>query len=72
MDPKERVTSPDFEERILNILKKDIMSTSNLARQLGVRRDIVAGYLEALKNQGKVEFKRVGKAHVYLIREGKR
>lgn len=45
------------------------MSTSQLARELGMRRDIIAGYLEALKNQGKLDFFKVGRSHVYTTSE---
>ena len=55
----------DFEKRILNLLGKKLMSTSQVARELGMRRDVAAGYLEALKNQGKLQFFKVGRSHVY-------
>lgn len=55
----------DFERRILDLLSKKLMSTSQVARELGMRRDVTAGYLEALKNQGKLDFFKVGRSHVY-------
>lgn len=55
----------NFEKRILDLLGKKLMSTSEVARELGMRRDITAGYLEALKNQGKLNFFKVGRSHVY-------
>jgi len=55
----------DFEKRILNLLGKKLMSTSQVARELGMRRDVAAGYLQALKNQGKLQFFKVGRSHVY-------
>ena len=55
----------NFEKRILNLLGKKLMSTSQVARELGMRRDVAAGYLQALKNQGKLQFFKVGRSHVY-------
>jgi len=63
------VTNNNFEKRILSLLGRKIMSTSQVARELGMRRDITAGYLEALKNQGKLNFSKVGRSHVYTISE---
>ena len=60
----------DIEERILSMLTSNVMSTSQLARELGIKRYILAGYLEALKNQGKLEFHRVGKSNVYTVKRG--
>ena len=59
------ITNNNFEKRILNLLGKKIMSTSQVAREFGMRRDVTAGYLEALKNQGKLDFFKVGRSHVY-------
>jgi predicted transcriptional regulator len=59
----------DFERRILNLLSKRLMSTSQVAKELGMRRDVIAGYLEALKNQGKLNFFKVGRSHVYITSE---
>lgn len=66
---KDTMTNNGLEKRILYILGKKIMSTSQLAKELGMRRDITAGYLEALKNQGKLNFFKVGKSHVYTTSE---
>jgi predicted HTH transcriptional regulator len=64
------VTSGEnLEKQILSLLSRKIMSTSELARKLGMRRDIAAGYLEALKNQGKLSFFKVGRSHVYMPTE---
>jgi predicted transcriptional regulator len=60
------ITSNDFERRILELLKENLMSTSQVAKQLKVRRDVITGYLEALKNQGKLNFFKVGRSHVYM------
>lgn len=45
------------------------MSVSEVARKIGMRRDITAGYLEALKNQGKLDFSKVGRSYVYKTTE---
>lgn len=67
---KSAISSNDLEKRIINMLSKELMSTSELARKLGMRRDIIAGYLEALKNQGKLKFSKVGKSYVYTVTGG--
>jgi predicted transcriptional regulator len=64
------MSNGDLEKRILSLLGKNIMSTSQVARELGMRRDVAAGYLEALKNQGKLNFFKVGRSHVYTTSEG--
>ena len=64
------LTSGDIEERILSMLASSVMSTSQLARELGIKRYILTGYLEALKNQGKLEFHQVGKSNVYTVKKG--
>ena len=53
------------EKKILAMLGEDLLSTSEIAKRLNMRRDIVAGYLEALKDQGKLEKTVVGRSHVY-------
>lgn len=55
------ITTDDFEKKIMELLSSKLLSVSQIAKELGVRRDIVTGYLEALKNQGKLEFHKVGK-----------
>ena len=67
---RKELTSNDFEKKILGVLSKRLMSVSQVAKELGIRRDVAAGYLEALKNQGKLEFHRVGRSNVYIVREG--
>ena len=58
----------DLESRIIKELKKGLMSVSTLADRLGVRRDFLAGYLECLRHQGKLEKLEIGKAYVYRIK----
>ncbi len=53
------------EKRILNLLSKQIMSTSQVAKEINMRRELTAGYLEALMHQGKLEKTIVGKSNVY-------
>lgn len=62
-----QITENGFEEKILKLLESRLMSVSQISKELGVRRDVVTGYLEALKNQGKLEFHRVGKSNVYTV-----
>lgn len=59
----------NFEKRILDLLGRKLMSTSQVARELGMRRDVTSGYLQALKNQGKLDFFKVGRSHVYTTSE---
>lgn len=56
-----------LESRILNLLNKNLMSVTQVANALGIRKDIVAGYLETLREQGKLELFVVGKSNVYTI-----
>lgn len=64
--PKD-LTTNDFEKRILDLLDKKLLSVSQVSKELKIRRDVVAGYLEALKNQGKLEFHKVGRSNVYTV-----
>jgi len=65
-------TEKGIEEKILKILSERIVSTSQLAKELGIKRYILTGYLEALKNQGKLEFYKVGKSNVYVTKGWKK
>jgi predicted transcriptional regulator len=67
MDEGKPLTNKDIEDKILRILGSRLLSTSQLARELGLKRYILAGYLEAMKNQGKLEFHRVGKSNIYTV-----
>ena len=58
-----------IEDKLLDILSKEILSISELSRRLNVKRYILAGYLEALREQGKVDVFKVGKAKVYVAKE---
>jgi len=59
----------DLEKRILDLLSKKLMSISQISKELGMRRDVTAGYLQALKNQGKLNFFKVGRSHIYITSE---
>jgi len=61
------LTGNDFEKRILELLSKELLSVSQIAKTLGIRRDVAAGYLEALKNQGKLELHKVGRSNIYTV-----
>ncbi len=63
----EELTDNNFEKKILDLINKELLSVSQIAKKLGMRRDVVTGYCEALKNQGKLEFHKVGKSNVYTI-----
>lgn len=63
----EGLTDNNFEKKILDLINKELLSVSQIAKKLGMRRDVVTGYCEALKNQGKLEFHKVGKSNVYTI-----
>lgn len=54
-----------MEERILTIVSDELLSTSALARKVNMRRDLLAGYMEALKHQGKVRLIKIGRSNVY-------
>ena len=53
------------EEQLFNMLKENPMSVSELARRLNVRREYLSGYLEALRDSGKLERIMVGRSYVY-------
>ena len=61
-----------IEHRIIDILKDRPISVSELARKLKLRRDFLAGYLESMRDRGKLRMIQVGKANVYQIVEGER
>ncbi|MEM5853622.1 MAG: hypothetical protein QXG39_00685 [Candidatus Aenigmatarchaeota archaeon] len=70
MDEGKGLIDKSVEEKIIQILSKRILSTSRLAKELGIKRYVLVGYLEAMKNQGKLEFHKVGKANVYTVAKG--
>ncbi|MEM5773291.1 MAG: hypothetical protein QXL86_03690 [Candidatus Aenigmatarchaeota archaeon] len=72
MDEGRGLIDKSVEEKIIQILSKRILSTSRLAKELGIKRYVLVGYLEAMKNQGKLEFHKVGKANVYTVAKGEK
>jgi predicted transcriptional regulator len=70
MDENRPLTNRDLEDKIVRILSSRLVSTSQLAKELGLKRYILAGYLEAMKNQGKLDFHRVGKSNIYTVARG--
>ena len=64
---KGEITENSLEKKILDLLGKELLSVSQIAKKLGIRRDVATGYCEALKNQGKLEFHRVGRSNVYTV-----
>ena len=56
-----------LEEKILDLLNKNLMSVSQVARALGIRKDVAAAHLEALRQKGKLELFVVGKSNVYTV-----
>jgi predicted transcriptional regulator len=62
------VEHEDLTVKIIKSLENDPGQTvKDLAKKLGVNRTFLAGYLEALENQGYVKSKRIGPAKVYFI-----
>jgi len=61
------LTDNNFEKKILDLLSQELLSVSQIAKKLGIRRDVAAGYLEALKNQGKLELHKVGRSNIYMV-----
>ena len=55
----------ELERQILGMTSTKPMSVSQLAKELGLRREFLAGYLEALRSQGKLEMVTVGRSYVY-------
>jgi cell division ATPase MinD len=61
------VEEANLETKILDLLNKNLMSVSQVANALGIRKDIAAGYLETLKQQGKLKLFVVGKSNIYTV-----
>lgn len=55
------------ERKIITILNRKLLSTSQIARKLDMRREVTTGYLEALVHQGKIKKTRVGRSNVYTV-----
>ena len=59
-----------LETEILKLLKERPISVSELARKMKMRRDFLAGYMESMRDRGMLTLVRVGKANVYMVKEG--
>lgn len=55
-----------LEARIIKKLAEGPCSVSTLAKSLKLRRDFLTGYLEAMRDTGKLQAINVGKARVYM------
>jgi hypothetical protein len=61
------ITERSLESRIIGVLSVRVVSVSQLSKELGVKRYILTGYLEAMKNQGKLTYHKVGKSNCYTL-----
>jgi septum site-determining protein MinD len=61
----------DLESKILSLLSKNLMSVSQVASSLGISKDKASGYLENLRQQGKLDLFVVGKSNVYTLKQEK-
>lgn len=61
-----------IEEECLKSLKAKPMSVSELAKKLNVRRDFLTGYIESMKDRNLLDLVKVGKANVYIVKEGRK
>ena len=57
--------SADTRRKIMSIIKNETISVSELSKRTKLRRDFVAGYLEALRHMGEVKVVTIGRAKVY-------
>ena len=55
--------------KILNFVEERPMSLSQLSKELNIRRDILKGYLESLKEEGKIDVYKVGRYQIFFSRE---
>lgn len=60
--------SKDIKKKILNLIRDDPISVSELARMLKLRREFVSGYMEAMYHNGEVKVVTVGRSKVYRPR----
>ena len=60
-------SSDGIEKKILDILSNNLMSVTQISRELGLRKDVGSAILESMKNQGKLELSVVGKSKVYTL-----
>ena len=60
-------TPDNLEKRIMDLLSDKLLSVSQIAKELKINRVLASGYLEALRNQGKLDLFRVGRSNVYIV-----
>ncbi|MGC8812221.1 MAG: cell division ATPase MinD [Candidatus Aenigmatarchaeota archaeon] len=60
-----------LESRILSLLSRNLMSVTQVANALGISKDKASGYLENLRQQGKLNLFVVGKSNVYTLKQEK-
>ena len=68
----ENPTPDNLENRIIALLEKKLLSVSQIAKELKINRVVAGGYMEALRNQGKLELYKVGRSNVYIIARGRK
>ena len=61
------VVNKELENSILNLLSKNLMSVTQVANTLGIRKDLASKYLEFMRQQGKLELFVVGTSNVYTV-----
>ncbi|MEM5834271.1 MAG: cell division ATPase MinD [Candidatus Aenigmatarchaeota archaeon] len=61
----------NIERRILSLLSSNLMSVTQVANSLGISKDKASGYLESLRQQGKLNLFVVGKSNVYTLKQEK-
>ncbi len=59
----------ELKQRLLGILQaqKQGLTTQECAKQVGLDRHTIVKYLEALRSEGLVEFRQIGKAKVWTV-----
>lgn len=55
------------ERRVMSILSNNLLSVSQVAKNLGIRKDVANRLLEDLRNKGKLEAYIIGKSKVYTL-----
>lgn len=65
-----RMKGKGIEKLVMNLIKERPMSVSQLAKELGLRRDFLAGYLESMRERRMLKLVKIGRANVYFPIEG--
>lgn len=61
----------DIRRKLLTAIREKPMSLSELSRKLKMRRDFIAGYLEALRHEGEIKLVKIGRSKVYRPKKSK-